>query len=95
MSTVSSQVGVALFPSFQHIFYHFTFPGFPFILVAYFSSLSKVMQVIFSIFLTFFVTCLGSFSQVVIAPIQPYTNADHAITCLISYFSPNYLFNFW
>ena len=32
MSTGSSQVGAALFPSFQHIFYHFTFPGFPFIL---------------------------------------------------------------
>ena len=28
-----SQVGVALFPSFQNIFYHFTFPGFPFILI--------------------------------------------------------------
>ena len=30
MSTDSSLVGVALFPSFQHIFYHLTFPGFPF-----------------------------------------------------------------
>ena len=33
MSTDSSQVGVALFPSYWYIFYHFTFPGFPFILI--------------------------------------------------------------
>ena len=35
MSTNSShsQVGVALIPLFQHILYHFTFPGFPFILI--------------------------------------------------------------
>ena len=32
MSTDVSQVGVALFPYFKYIFYHFTFPGFPFIL---------------------------------------------------------------
>jgi hypothetical protein len=31
MYTDSSQVGVALFLSYQYIFYHFTFPGFPFI----------------------------------------------------------------
>ena len=29
----SSQVGVALFPSYQYIFDHFTFLGFPFILI--------------------------------------------------------------
>ena len=34
ISTDSSPVGVALFPSFQHIFYHFTFPGFLFILIS-------------------------------------------------------------
>ena len=28
-----SQVGVALFPSYLYIFYHFTFPGFPFKLI--------------------------------------------------------------
>jgi len=28
----ASQVGVAPFPSFSNIFYHFTFPGFPFVL---------------------------------------------------------------
>ena len=33
MSNVSSQVGVALFPSFSQIFYHFTIPRFPFILI--------------------------------------------------------------
>jgi hypothetical protein len=33
MSTDSSQVGVALFPSCEYIFYHFTFPGFSFILI--------------------------------------------------------------
>ena len=32
MSTDSSQVGVALSPSCYDIFYHFTFPHFPFIL---------------------------------------------------------------
>ena len=34
MSTDSSQVGVALFPSCLYIFYHFTFPGFPFLLIS-------------------------------------------------------------
>jgi hypothetical protein len=33
MSTNSSHVGVTLFLSFQHNFYHFTFTGFPFTLV--------------------------------------------------------------
>ena len=33
MTTDMSQIGVALFPSFQYIFYHFTIPGFPFILI--------------------------------------------------------------
>ena len=33
MSTDMSKVGVALFLSFQYIFYHFTFRGFPFILI--------------------------------------------------------------
>ena len=33
MCTDMSQVGVALFSSFQYIFYHFTFPGFPFVLI--------------------------------------------------------------
>ena len=32
----SSQVGVALFPSIQHVLYYFTFPGFPFILILFF-----------------------------------------------------------
>ena len=36
MSTASNQVGATLFPSFLHIFYHFTFPGFPFILIIVF-----------------------------------------------------------
>ena len=34
-STDVSQVGVALFPSFQNIIYHFAFPDFPFILKYY------------------------------------------------------------
>ena len=34
MSPDMSQVGVALFPSFQYNFYHFTFPGFPFIYIS-------------------------------------------------------------
>ena len=38
MSTDSSQVGVVLFPSCQHIFYHFTFPSFPFILTSIMSQ---------------------------------------------------------
>ena len=33
MSTDVSQVGVALSPFFKYIFYHFTFPGFPYILM--------------------------------------------------------------
>ena len=33
MSTDVSQVGVALYPSLKNIFYHFTFPGFPFTLM--------------------------------------------------------------
>ena len=33
MSADMSQVGVALFFSFRYILYHFTFPGFPFILI--------------------------------------------------------------
>ena len=37
MSTDMSQVGVALFPSFKYIFNNFTFPGFPFILIIFFS----------------------------------------------------------
>ena len=37
MSTDMSQVGVALFLSLQYNFYHFTFPGLPFILIIYIS----------------------------------------------------------
>ena len=37
MSTDMSQVGVALFPSFEYIFYHFTFTGFPSVLIKQFS----------------------------------------------------------
>jgi hypothetical protein len=33
MSMGSSQVGATLSPSFEYIFYHYTFPGFPFILI--------------------------------------------------------------
>ena len=33
MSTDVSQVGITHFPSF-YIFHHFTFPGFPFILIS-------------------------------------------------------------
>jgi hypothetical protein len=34
ISTDASQIGVALFPSFENISYHFTFPSFPFILIS-------------------------------------------------------------
>ena len=40
MSTQNSQVDVAVFPSSYHIFYHYTFPGFPFILIFSFIILS-------------------------------------------------------
>jgi hypothetical protein len=33
LSAKGNQVGVALFPSFYNTFYHFTFLGFPFILI--------------------------------------------------------------
>ena len=39
MSTNNSQLGVALFPSLYHNFYHFTFSGFPFILIIQFIKL--------------------------------------------------------